>query len=35
MYADLDIILDNTKVMIFNNLGKSLNNYSFTYGPNN
>ena len=26
--------LDKTKVMIFNNCGKSLNNYSFKYGVN-
>ena len=30
--ADLNVNLDKTKVMIFNNSGKSLNNYSFRYG---
>ena len=30
--ADLNMNLDKTKVMIFNNSGKSLNNYSFRYG---
>ena len=32
--VDLNVNLDNTKVMIFNNSGKSLNNYSFRYGMN-
>ena len=32
--ADLNVNLDKTKVMIFNNSGKSLNNYSFRYGMN-
>ena len=32
--ADLNVNLDKTKVMIFNNSGKSLNNYSFRYGAN-
>ena len=35
MYADLNVILDKTKVMIFNNCGKSFNNYSFRYSANN
>ena len=30
----LTVNLDKTKVMIFNNSGKSLNNYSFKYGTN-
>ena len=30
--ADLSVNLDKTKIMIFNNCGKSLNNYSFRYG---
>ena len=32
MGADLNVNLDKTKVMIFNNSGKSLNKYSFRYG---
>ena len=32
--VDLTVNLDKTKVMIFNNSGKSLNNYSFKYGTN-
>ena len=32
--VDLTVSLDKTKVMIFNNSGKSLNNYSFKYGTN-
>ena len=32
--VDLNVNLDKTKVMIFNNSGKSLNNYSFRYGMN-
>ena len=35
MYADLNVILDKTEVKIFNNCGKSLNNYSFRYSANN
>ena len=36
MYADLNVILDKTKVMILiNNYGKSFNNYSFRYSANN
>ena len=31
---ELSLNLDKTKVMIFNNFGKSLNNYSFKYGVN-
>ena len=30
--ADLSVNLDKTKIMIFNNCGKSLNNYLFRYG---
>ena len=30
--ADLRVNLDKTKIMIFNNCGKSLNNYLFRYG---
>ena len=30
--ADLSVNLDKTKIMIFNNCGRSLNNYSFRYG---
>ena len=30
--ADLSVNLDKTKIMIFNNCGKSLNNCSFRYG---
>ena len=30
--ADLSVNLDKTKIMVFNNCGKSLNNYSFRYG---
>ena len=30
--ADLSINLDKTNIKIFNNSGKSLNNYSFRYG---
>ena len=30
--ADLSVNLDKTKIMIFNNYGKSLNNYLFRYG---
>ena len=30
--TELTVNLDKTKVMIFNNCGKSLNNYSFKYG---
>ena len=30
--ADLSLNLDKTKIMIFNNCGKSLNNYLFRYG---
>ena len=32
--TELTVNLDKTKVMIFNNCGKSLNNYSFKYGVN-
>ena len=32
--ADLNVNLDKTKVMIFNNSGKTLTNYSFRYGIN-
>ena len=32
--TEITINLDKTKVMIFNNCGKSLNNYSFKYGVN-
>ena len=32
--AGLSVNLEKTKVMIFNNSGKSLNNYSFRYGVN-
>ena len=32
--TELSVNLDKTKVMIFNNCGKSLNNYSFKYGVN-
>ena len=32
--TELTVNLDKTKVMIFNNCGKSLNNYSFNYGVN-
>ena len=33
--TELTVInLDKTKVMIFNNCGKSLSNYSFKYGVN-
>ena len=32
--TELSVNLDKTKVMIFNNCGKSLNNYSFNYGVN-
>ena len=32
--ADLSVNLDKTKIMIFNNCGKSLNNYLFRYGAN-
>ena len=31
--ADLSVNLDKTKIMIFKNYGKSLNNYLFRYGP--
>ena len=31
---ELTVNLDKTKVMIFNNCGKSLNNYWFKYGVN-
>ena len=31
---DLNVNLDKTKLMIFHNSGKSLNNYSFRYGMN-
>ena len=34
-FADLDVNIDKTKVMIFNDCGKSLNNYSFRYGALN
>ena len=30
--ADLSVNLDKTKIMIFNNCGKSFNNYLFRYG---
>ena len=30
--AVLSVNLDKTKIMIFNNCGKSLNNYLFRYG---
>ena len=30
--TDLSVNLDKTKIMIFNNCGKSLNNYLFRYG---
>ena len=30
--ADVNVNLDKTKVVIFNNSGKSLNNYAFKYG---
>ena len=30
----LQTLLDKTKVMIFNNCGKSINNYSFKHGVN-
>ena len=30
--ADLSVNLDKTKIMTFNNCGKSLNNYLFRYG---
>ena len=30
--ASLSVNLDKTKIMIFNNCGKSLNNYLFRYG---
>ena len=30
--ADLSVNLDKTKIMIFNNCGKTLNNYLFRYG---
>jgi len=30
--ADLSVTLDQTKVMIFNNFGKFLNNYLYRYG---
>ena len=30
--ADLTVNLDETKIIIFNNCGKSLNNYLFRYG---
>ena len=30
--VDLRVNLDKTKIMIFNNCGKSLNNYLFRYG---
>ena len=30
--ADLSVNLDKTKIMMFNNCGKSLNNYLFRYG---
>ena len=30
--ADLSVNLDKTKIMIFSNCGKSLNNYLFRYG---
>ena len=32
--TELTVNLDKTKVMIFNNSGKSLNNFSFKYGVN-
>ena len=32
--TELSVNLEKTKVMIFNNCGKSLNNYSFKYGVN-
>ena len=32
--TELTVNLDKTKVMIFNNCGESLNNYSFKYGVN-
>ena len=32
--TELAVNLDKTKVMIFNNCGKSSNNYSFKYGVN-
>ena len=32
--TELTVNLDKRKVMIFNNCGKSLNNYSFKYGVN-
>ena len=32
--TEVTVNLDKTKVMIFNNCGKSLNNYSFKYGVN-
>ena len=35
MYADLNVILDKTKVKIFNKCGRFLNNYSFRYNANN
>ena len=31
---DLSVNLDKTNIMIFNNCGKSLNNYLFRYGAN-
>ena len=34
-FADLDVNIDKTKVVISNNCGKSLNNYSFRYGALN
>ena len=30
--SDLNVNLDKTKIVIFNNCGKSLNTYSFRYG---
>ena len=32
--ADLSVNLDKTKIMIFNDCGKSLNNFLFRYGAN-
>ena len=32
--ADLSVNLDKTKIMIFNDCGKSLKNYLFRYGAN-